>query len=107
MAAMLDEELAPDSGIGLAPAPIAVAPTGMGGARAATPVYAEGMMVGPAAMPYEAPFGTGWVVGLAICFFLLVLSGIMSFDLVRNMWSWNAPYSVNSSIIEMIRGFLP
>jgi hypothetical protein len=34
----------------------------------------------------------------------LLLSGIMMYDLMRNMWSWNGAYSVNSSLMDMILG---
>ncbi|HEX4144093.1 MAG TPA: helix-turn-helix domain-containing protein [Pirellulales bacterium] len=39
------------------------------------------------------------LVPLLIC---LVLCGIMLFDLMRNMWSWNGAYPVNSSLMDMI-----
>ncbi len=39
------------------------------------------------------------LVALLIC---LILCGLMLFDLMRNMWSWNGAYPVNSSLIDMI-----
>jgi len=39
---------------------------------------------------------------LSVCVVLLMLCGMMTFDLMRNMWGWNGPYSVNSSILDSI-----
>ncbi len=46
-----------------------------------------------------------WVVLLlGMCLLFLALCGMMMYDLMRNMWSWNAPYSVNSTIMDAIMG---
>jgi hypothetical protein len=65
-----------------------------GGAMAATEPVEE--------MPFPA-----WVMGL-LCFCLigLTLCGMMTFDLVRNIWSWDQPYSINSSLLEVVNIFL-
>ena len=39
------------------------------------------------------------LVPLLLC---LLLCGMMLFDLMRNMWSWNGAYPVNSSLMDMI-----
>jgi excisionase family DNA binding protein len=39
------------------------------------------------------------LVPLLLC---LILCGSMLFDLMRNMWSWNGAYPVNSSLMDMI-----
>ncbi|MEX0977387.1 MAG: DNA-binding protein, partial [Pirellulales bacterium] len=55
-----------------------------------------------AAAAPEAPF-TGWnIASLAMCSVLLLLIGMFMFDLLRNMWSWNGPYTVNSSLMDMV-----
>ncbi len=41
-------------------------------------------------------------MSLVLCAVLLLFCGMFSYDLLRNMWSWDAPYSVNSSLMEMI-----
>jgi hypothetical protein len=41
-------------------------------------------------------------MSLVLCAVLLLFCGMFAFDLMRNMWSWDAPYSVNSSMMEMI-----
>ncbi len=60
-----------------------------------------------AMMGVEAPWGTLWNVLIILTAVLLLLCGMMTFDLVRNMWSWNGPYSLNSSIMDAILSFLP
>ena len=35
---------------------------------------------------------------------VLALCGMMMYDLVRNMWSWDQPYKVNSAIMDAIMG---
>jgi len=106
MAAMLDEEAGPDAAMGMAPGipPGAMAPAAMAPeAMAMAPVGA----MAPAdqvALP-EAPFGALWVLLMGLLVIpLLILCGIMAHDLIRNMWSWNGPYEVNSSIMDTILG---
>jgi hypothetical protein len=60
---------------------------------------ASGML---AAAPAEAPFSAMNVTFLAACALLLMFCGMLTFDLMRNMWSWDGPYSVNSSIMESL-----
>ena len=56
----------------------------------------------PAAAALEESF-TGWnVASLAMCSVVLLLIGMFMFDLLRNMWSWNGPYTVNSSLMDMV-----
>jgi hypothetical protein len=55
----------------------------------------------------EVSFSLGSVLGLTGCVALLCLGGIMMFDLVRNIWSWNKTYSLNSSLIDSILSLFP
>jgi len=105
MAAMLDEDFAPDEGgdLGVAamePAPSVAAPA------AAPQQLAEGAPIGEyaAALP-EPPYSIWNVVSLAGCVILLMLTGMMLFDLLRNMWSWSGPYDITSSLMDMILGW--
>lgn len=97
----------PQAPLGLAPGvppvegapPVGLAPVGVG--LAAAPQAA-------AAMPaVEAPWGTLWTAMLIVCAVLLAICGMMCFDLVRNMWSWNGPYSLNSFLMDSILSVLP
>lgn len=64
---------------------------------AMTQAMGQGMMV-----LLETPYPT-WVMILLISgTVVLGLGGMMSFDLLRNMWSWSSPYSFNSSIMDAI-----
>lgn len=56
---------------------------------------------GSAALP-EAPYSTLNILGLAFCVIVLFLVGMMMFDLMRNMWSWNQPTAVNSWLMDLI-----
>jgi len=50
----------------------------------------------------ETPFSIANILGLAGCLLLLSLSGMMVFDLLRNMWSWDEVTPVNSSLLESV-----
>ncbi len=45
-------------------------------------------------------------MGLASCMMLLGLCGMMMFDLLRNMWSWDGVSPLNSSLLEVVNPFL-
>ena len=105
MAPMLDEDAAAvDVGMGAA-VPLEVADGAAAGFGGPQPAGAA-LPAGAAALP-EAPYGKLATAGLIACVLLLTLSGIMAVDLVRNMWSWNAPYQVNSSLMDLILGLFP
>ena len=54
-------------------------------------------------MPRPKASYSGWnVASLVMCALLLMFSGMFMYDLLRNMWSWNGPYSVNSSLMDMV-----
>jgi excisionase family DNA binding protein len=73
----------------------------MGGAALA-PAPTQTMAPAGAAAALEAPF-TGWnIASLAMCSVVLLLIGMFMYDLLRNMWSWNGPYTVNSSLMDMV-----
>jgi hypothetical protein len=50
----------------------------------------------------EAPYSVLNVISLAACAGFLTLTGMFMFDLMRNMWSWEGPYTFNSSIMDSI-----
>jgi excisionase family DNA binding protein len=67
-----------------------------------------GAGLGTGAMPVsvvsaqETPFSMANVLGLASCLVLLGLSGMMVFDLLRNIWSWDDVTTLNSSLLESV-----
>ncbi len=95
-AGLLEEEPAVGSlgGGGLSPV---LTPT-----SAFSPSTAAMMGGAPIAAPAEAPYSSANITVLSVCVVLLMLCGMMTFDLMRNMWGWNGPYSVNSSILDSI-----
>ena len=90
MVAMLDEETS-------------VEPLGTVG-----PSMTAGPVVGArteGALP-EAPYGAVWTTMLTLCVGCLGICGILSYDIMRNMWSWSAEYTVNSTIMDTILSFI-
>lgn len=96
--ALLDEDLGaqPAAGLeGLVPLDAAIetglAPAGVGAEEAVLP---------------EAPY-TAWnILALAFCVVLLVLGGMFAYDLARHVWSWDSPYTLNSSLMDWILGVI-
>jgi hypothetical protein len=100
MAAMLDEEVGGvDMGIGVSPLEPAL---GAGAPLGGQQPVAPGAALAPGAPLPEAPFGTLAMVMLSLCMVVMVLSGMMAYDLMRNMWSWSGPFDVTSSLMDMI-----
>ena len=55
----------------------------------------------------QATYSVLNIVSLSGCIIILTVTGIMMFDLMRNMWSWDSPYYVSSTLMDFILGFLP
>ena len=97
MAAMLDEDVGGGmmdmAGMGMAGA----AGLGMGAMGAPMP-DAE------ATLP-EKPYTTWNIVALVACTLFLTFCGWFMYDVLRNMWSWDAPYTVSSPMMDTIIGW--
>lgn len=103
MPAMLDEE-AGFGGGGVTFAEVAAAPMDMVSMSAAA-AGAAPMAAGP--MLQETPYSGLWVwLGLFPCTLMLVLAGTMSFDLIRNMWSWQGTTTIGSALLDMLKGMV-
>ncbi|NOY29008.1 MAG: helix-turn-helix domain-containing protein [Planctomycetes bacterium] len=63
-----------------------------------------GAYAGATPVGAETPFSVGQLVGLFGCGVLMSLAGVMMLDMVRNIWSWDEPYSLSSSLIDSILG---
>jgi Helix-turn-helix domain len=86
MVAMLEEDTGAEGAMGISPT----------GALAAGPA----LVATPQAL--ETPY-SGWnVAGLVCCALLLFMTGMMMYDLTRNMWQWNGLSGANSSIFTSI-----
>jgi excisionase family DNA binding protein len=57
--------------------------------------------------PVEDMAMSGWTFGLLTCGMLLLLvCGMMMFDLVRNIWSWDGMSPLNGTLIEVVNPLL-
>jgi excisionase family DNA binding protein len=71
-----------------------------------------GVGLAPGAMPVgvvpasETPFSVWNVVGLAVCILLLSFCGMMTYDLLRNIWSWDGIASANSKLLDGLNPLL-
>jgi Helix-turn-helix domain len=63
---------------------------------------APGMYATTPAAAAEAPYSGANIAILAVCVVLLMFCGMLTYDLMRNMWSWDGAYPVNSSIMDSI-----
>jgi excisionase family DNA binding protein len=54
----------------------------------------------------DVPFSMANIAGLSFCIVLLMMCGMMVFDLLRNMWSWDQVYTINSSLMDQLSKLL-
>lgn len=102
MAAMLDEDLTAQPSLDM----------GLGALMAGGPLLGPqpGSLgesvpaMQPAAALPEAPYSRLQIAGLSVCAVLLMICGMMMYDNLRNMWSWEGPYGVNSWLMDTIVG---
>jgi excisionase family DNA binding protein len=98
MGAMLDEDLGSSpsldfgAGAALAPSPLGT-PAALAESAAAVPA---------AAFAPEMPYTGLQIFGLVSCTILLMLCGMMMYDMIRNIWSWDRAYTANSSLMDFI-----
>jgi len=74
---------------------------------AAAPVGDMSMGYAPvaAAAAAETPYSLLNILGLGSSAVLLALASTMMLDMMRNIWSWDETYSLNSSLMEAILGW--
>ncbi len=58
----------------------------------------------PVAAGIDQEWGTGTFLGLLFTSAMLVVTGIVMFDLVNNIWNWNEPSSPSSMLLEALGG---
>lgn len=94
-APMLEEELLGVPGAGPMITPFGAPPMG-----APTEMAAPGALAAPA-LP-EAPYTVWNVLSLALCALILAVTGMMMFDLIRNIWSWDSETVLSSPIMDAV-----
>ncbi len=99
------DELSEESAAG-APLPSGLGEHGMMGEEFALGGLTPGTAPVATAATVDMPFSLWNVLGLSSCMVLLALCGMMTFDLLRNMWSWNEVSTINSWLLEVLNPFL-
>ena len=56
----------------------------------------------PAAATSEPPYSIWNVLALSMIAVFLMLTGMFMYDLVRHLWSWDEPYSLNSGLMDWL-----
>ncbi len=104
MAAMLDEDLSAEPADDMAGIGAALDPAALGSAMASQPgAMTQGAAATPsAAVLPEAPYSVWNIVWLALCAIFLIGCGMFTYDLLRNMWSWDSTYTANSWMMDTI-----
>ncbi|HVW36347.1 MAG TPA: helix-turn-helix domain-containing protein [Pirellulales bacterium] len=72
----------------------------LGAATAPGLAVGPGMVMAPAAA--ESPYGALAMTFLSLGTVLLALTGMMIFDVVRNIWSFDSPYPSNSFLMDQL-----
>ena len=54
----------------------------------------------------EGDFSVWNIVGLGMLTAFMGICGILALDLIRNIWSWGQPFSLNSTIMDFVVGML-
>jgi excisionase family DNA binding protein len=104
VAAMLDEDIGTEHSLGLG----AALPLGSAGmSDVGLEAQPGGLVAGASVMQPmillpEAPYSIWNIVGLVFCTLILMLVGMMMYDLLRNMWSWDQVHPVNKGIMDWI-----
>jgi hypothetical protein len=62
-------------------------------------------MGGRMSHPVEVEWGTDVFAGLTVATLLMCITGWVTFDLVRTMWSGNPPLGPTNSLLQMVSGF--
>ena len=65
----------------------------------------EGMpMMAPMAALPESPWGAGSIAGLAVCFVLLLVGGLLAYDMARNVGQYSGASSVSGVLMDGVVG---
>jgi excisionase family DNA binding protein len=106
VAAMLDEDLSFEPAMGLGVGVPLAAPDAGDLAVSPAAMAAAGLAMMPATSTVlpEAPYSVWDIISLIVCLMVLVLAGMMMYDILQNMWSWNGTHGVNTPLMDWIVG---
>lgn len=77
----------------------------MGGALAGAAAVGAGAATAAAvAAADEADFSVWNIVGLAMLAFFMLVCGVLAMDVLRNIWTWNQPFGISGSLMDLIVG---
>jgi hypothetical protein len=99
VAAMLDEDLGAEPALAAMPMAAASADIGLASPQDA---LAMGGFGGAAATLPEAPYTIGNIVTLVFVSLLLILVGMMMYELLRNMWGFDKPGPIDSWLMDTV-----
>lgn len=89
-----DDDPLADGGLDAAPA---VGAAAVGGAAAAAATVS-------AAAAEDADFSVWNIVSLVIVALFMCICGLLALDVARNVWTWNEPFSITTSLMNMLTG---
>jgi excisionase family DNA binding protein len=78
-----------------------------GGMGAAQPLVQPAGAMAPVQATVEAPYGGLALTLLVFCFLFLAATGIMMFEMVQHIWSWNAPGEASTWLMDTVVNLLP
>jgi excisionase family DNA binding protein len=94
-----------DAGMAMLEEDLADSPTLVGGpAGAASLMPSSQMGPGGVMQPVipEAPYSIWNVLSLFVCIVMLSFTGMMMYDVVRQIWSWDGAYPANSGMMQSL-----
>jgi excisionase family DNA binding protein len=98
VAAMLEEDTGRAPAADFGAAPLGMTPLTLSPATTAD----AGVVAAPTAYYPEAPYTSWQIAALVCCFILLTLCGMMMFELVRNLGSYNEPGAIPGWLMDSI-----
>ncbi len=68
------------------------------------PLAAPAPSMAPAMAQPEGRYGIWSILGLCLVFLVLATTGMMMYEMLRYMWSWETPHPVAANIMDAIVG---
>ena len=67
---------------------------------------ADGAALAQSGAALEPPYTGLQIAGLAVCSVVVLLCGMMMYDLLRSMWSFEQPFAITSQLMNTILGWI-